>query len=649
MSASHAARALMCTVVGLSLAPFAPAQSLIASGHGNGLGSPLGLDDVEITPNQQFAVMRENNTLSSFRVYDLTTGALVASGASPSGELMGACLDGIAVTNTRAVVLAENTLILDLTNLANPILLDAPTGFWPRDVEITPDGTIAAVRGGTTTGPTQPGLFLFNLSAGSLLTSAPGNTTPFPNPPLNSWNVDAVAVSNQHAVFLSRSPTSASRTRVTIFTLHPTLGTVPLLTFQTTDATDLSGAPHDVSMSPDGLHAAVRAELSVAVFDLSNHDVPAMAFAKRLFENPGPFQDSAMDSVEITNDRIVTLSKVTNPTLAPGTQVDFFDMSGTQRFDRFPGDPHDLVITPDGTKVVAHSSEGVSLYDVTSLGAGPALPRLDFEAAPSAGTFYFGGLDSVATTNRVAITLEQSDTLTDTIVHFWLIAAGGLELVATRTLVDSRPIDLALTADLAKVAVAGNAGVAIFHVETGQQVFDHHEVPENPFYQWCDGVVASANKIAAIGQNGPQEGWFVLADATPISTSYCTSAPNSSGLAARIRALGDASVTNNNLKLFAEGAPALTRGRFQYGTGQQQVPFGNGTLCVGGSAIVLPRVVTTNIAGAGFLPVNYFNQSVPAFVIQPSSTWHFQFTFLDPAGGGSGFDSSDALTITFAP
>ncbi len=646
MSAQHIVRALLCTVIGLSLDPFASAQSLIAAGNGSGLNSPLALDDAEITPNQQYVVMRENNNTQAFRVHELATGTLVASGSNGAGHLMGACLDGVAVTDTRAVVLAVNTLILDLTNLSNPILQDVPTGTWPRDVAITPDGTIAAVRGGTTVGP-ENGLFLFDLATGAQLAAAPGNTTTFPNPPQYSFNVDAVVASNRHAVFLSRSPSSATRTRVTIFTLHPTGGGLPAKTFETTSETDLSGAPHDVALSPDGLHAAVRAEVSVAVFDLTSNDSPTMAFAKRLFGSPGPFEDTAMDSIEVTNTRVATLSKITNPALPSGAQIDFFDMAGTQRFDRVPGDPHDLVFTPDGTRVTAHTSEGVALYDVSDLGAAPQLANLDFESAPSTGTWYFGGLDSVAATDRVAITLEQTLDL-DTSVHFWRIS-DALEWIATRTIENSRPTDLALTADQAKVAVAGNASVTIFHVDTGQQVFDHHEVGPNPFYQWCDGVVASANKVAAVGQHNSQAGWFTLADATPFFTSYCTSTVNSSGRAATIRALGDAAVSHNNLKLFVEGAPALTRGHFRYGTAQQQAPFGDSFSCVGGSVFVLRRVVTTNIANAGFLPLNYAAQTVPAFVIQPGSTWHFQFTFRDLAAGGTGFSSSDAMTITFAP
>jgi hypothetical protein len=35
--------------------------------------------------------------------------------------------------------------------------------------------------------------------------------------------------------------------------------------------------------------------------------------------------------------------------------------------------------------------------------------------------------------------------------------------------------------------------------------------------------------------------------------------------------------------------------------------------------------------------------------IEPGSTWNFQLWYRDPAGGGSGFNLSDALSAPFTP
>lgn len=624
------------------------AQTLIAQSTGGPSASPLGLDDVEITPDQRYAVIRENNAGVQFRVHDLATGALVSNGIS--GSLIGECLDAVAVTNTRAVVLGgRSAYVLDLTQVPTVIRAEIPAGSNPRDVAITPDGTMAAVRGGNPLPGIPNGLFVIDLASGAVLASAPGTTNTYFGSTGTSWNLDAVAVSDQHAVFLSTPSASASaRTRVTIFTLRPSGGGPPVKSYETSGPIDLFGAPHDVAMSPDGLHVAVRSELNVAVFDLSNADVPVMAFGNRLYGSPGPFEDTAMDSIEVTNTRVVTISRVTNPLLPQGAQIDVFDMSGVQRYHRMAGSPHDLAITPDGRRAIVRTSEGVTLLPIENLGAGPALTPLDHAPAPSAGNWYEGGLDSIEASNDNVVTLAQSPGLSGTIVHFWHIADDRLDFIAQRTIANSRPVDLAMTSDGAKVAVAGNSGVAYFHVETGMQTFDTHVVGPTPYYQWCDGVAVSDDKVAAVGQWGPQNGWFAFVDTTPYSTQYCTSTPNSSGQAATIRALGNESVAANNLKLFVEGAPVGARGRFVYGSGQQQVPFGDGFQCVGGSLFGL-RLLDANLAGAAGLAVNYGAQTIPAGIIQPGSNWNFQFIFFDPKATGFGLNSSDALSITFAP
>jgi hypothetical protein len=173
------------------LAAFAPglsAQSLMHSE--NGL---LAIDDVAITPDQHYAVVRQNRYDQFARVYDLTTGALAASPpANINDGLLGECLDAVAVTNTRAIVLGNVAQILDLTNLASPVLSATRVGFRPRDVAITPDGTIAAVRGGATATGMVGGSYLFDLATGAQIGFHAGEPTPYGSGGNFSFDVDDV-------------------------------------------------------------------------------------------------------------------------------------------------------------------------------------------------------------------------------------------------------------------------------------------------------------------------------------------------------------------------------------------------------------------------------------------------------------------------
>ena len=139
---------------------------------------------------------------------------------------------------------------------------------------------------------------------------------------------------------------------------------------------------------------------------------------------------------------------------------------------------------------------------------------------------------------------------------------------------------------------------------------------------------------------------LVLNDGTSLGTRYCTSSPNSTGEAARIVAIGSTSIAANDLGLVAEPVPNQT-GLFFYGPDQIQVPFGNGTRCVGGMVGRLEVV----IASGCVLSYTLDNTLAPHPLteITPGSTWNFQAWFRDPMAGGASFDLSDALEITFQP
>jgi len=133
-----------------------------------------------------------------------------------------------------------------------------------------------------------------------------------------------------------------------------------------------------------------------------------------------------------------------------------------------------------------------------------------------------------------------------------------------------------------------------------------------------------------------------------VGTSYCMSTQNSSGASALISGSGGASVAANSLVLSAEPVPASVFGIFFYGPNQTLAAFGDGFRCVGGS---LQRFPAENSGPGGLLThaVDYAGVTNPANLITPGSTWNFQGWFRDVAAGGTGFNLSDGLQITFLP
>jgi hypothetical protein len=543
--------------------------------------------------------------------------------------------------------------ILDLTLPGTPLIAQMSVGFWPNDLAITPDGTIVVVRGGNTSGQLIGGTYLFELATGAQIGFRAGpaprydydGTVPY------SYDTDSVAVTDRHAVSLSLGPTSpaAATTRVTIWDLHPGAG-APIVIAETgiPGLEDLDGAPHDVAITPDGLHVVVRSELGLAIWQLAGGTATRIV-SGGLTSDPGPFLDTALDSVEVTDDFAVTLANVTDPLApAPTTQIEVVTWSGQRWSDRIPGRPHDLAVTADGTRALVRTGAGVALYRLSTLLPSGVLTPADWFDAPSATSGYQSGLDSVAVSDDFAVTLTQEPNLADMRAWFWSIARGQLEPISTVLIPNSRPTDVAISPDLRRAVVTGNSTISTFHLGTGGETFEQRLASANAYYQWCDGAAASLDRAVGIGQSSPGTGWRTVLNTAPISTRYCTANANSSGRSASILALGDASVSHDSLKLCVDGAPRRVHGRFVYGPTQVQVPFGDGVQCVGGVVYGL-RFFDTNVAGSGFQAVNYGSQQNPGGIVLPGSTWNFQFVFSDPVSQGFGVNSSDALSITFAP
>jgi hypothetical protein len=132
----------------------------------------------------------------------------------------------------------------------------------------------------------------------------------------------------------------------------------------------------------------------------------------------------------------------------------------------------------------------------------------------------------------------------------------------------------------------------------------------------------------------------------PAPTIYCQTSPNSAGPGAVISSLGSTSISQNELILQCDLLTQNQFAIFYYGPNQIQQPFGDGFRCVGGSVLRLPPQPTGN----GTITHALDQTNLPGGGgIEPAEVVNFQCWYRDPAAGMSGFNFSDALSVSFCP
>ncbi len=610
----------------------------------------FGVDDFVITPDGRFAVGRENSQLTTMWIHDLVQGGPAVRYEADQSAIGGPVQDAVAVTNERAFLIGSQLVIADLTTPGTSLIAKHDVGVWPRDLALTPNGLLLAVRGGHGAAPGAGGLFVFDAVGGALLASHPGEPSPFFQSQ-HTFDVDSVVASDRWAVmssYLEPSPGQYA-TRVSVWDLAPAAGP-PVVVFETSAANDLEGVPHDLSMAPDGSFVAVRAEFEVGLIDLSG-SVPALAWKRPLFNQPGPFGNSAMDSIEVTNERIATLSRWSNGGF--GAQVDVFDRAGNQFYQILFGDPHDLAITPSGERLVLRTHTQVVLYDILNLPTvGNQLSLLDFALLPASHTSWGAGMDSIVASETHAVACARVDETTTITVYD--IRADQLDPILVHTM-PSRPIDLELSPDTRTVWITGFTHVLAIDLRARAVVFEH--VPTTGGgYPWCDGVAVGAGHAVAFGyrvdpppgsQLPSNSGWVSILDTFRQPAAFCPATINSSGTVTELFATGSARASANDLELWAAGAPPGVFAAFQYGNlAPPPAPFGDGFLCVGGQ-LARFAVVAVNADGIAHQVVD--NQALPVGggLLSPGSTWNFQFIHRDSPAVGAGWNLSQGLAIPF--
>ncbi len=133
----------------------------------------------------------------------------------------------------------------------------------------------------------------------------------------------------------------------------------------------------------------------------------------------------------------------------------------------------------------------------------------------------------------------------------------------------------------------------------------------------------------------------------PSPSNVCISAPNSTGAAAVMGYSGTNDLSNNNFVLNAYGLPANKAGLFFFGQTQTQVPFGNGWRCVASPIHRLPPTVS-NVFGDLTYSLN-LNALPGGLQFHSGEVWFFQAWYRDPAAGGAGSNTTDALRLPWCP
>jgi hypothetical protein len=124
-------------------------------------------------------------------------------------------------------------------------------------------------------------------------------------------------------------------------------------------------------------------------------------------------------------------------------------------------------------------------------------------------------------------------------------------------------------------------------------------------------------------------------------TRYCVAAPNSVGAGALVDAIGSTSFIANQFTILASAAPPK---QFFHGTGQAQIPVGEGFLCIAKNHARLPVVQVNNAGVASYL----LDLSTIGGGVLAGDTRSFQFWYRDSVGT-VGYNFSDAIEVVFCP
>ena len=158
------------------------------------------------------------------------------------------------------------------------------------------------------------------------------------------------------------------------------------------------------------------------------------------------------------------------------------------------------------------------------------------------------------------------------------------------------------------------------------------------FHQACVDVMRTAVENSCLGDwcTGP--------------SSYCTSAPNQTGLPGLIAGSGSTNLSDNAFTLTANQLPPNKSGLFFAGRDAVQIPLGNGLRCVGGSQLFRLPAQSSGPSGVITRTLDFTAApfaSGPGQIL-PGTLWRFQCYYRD-TGFGAGLNLTDGLAVPFCP
>ena len=597
----------------------------------------LGIDDVEITPDGRYAVGRTSAAATQTFIVELETGQLVYSApASLSVAGSGPANDAVAVSNARALTLGARAQLIDLTTASPTLIAEIDCGYRARDLELTPDGRLAVVRGGSRfAGSGASGTFVIDLASGAILLNEPSEP-PGINAELGN---DMVAVTADHGVSLSIDPNSGD-TSVLVVELVPPAGGGPRVVLDTLPMDHLAGRPMDVAASPDGQYATVRSEDEVALLRLDGTNT---RIVRRFSSFPGPtipFLETSFDTVLMTDSVWATIT-LGDPSVAAG-YLNVQDHTGTNWFVLLTGSPRDLTVTPDGETLLVHTGRRIYEFDLGDLPTGGGgLSITNSRPFPATHSGVYAGLDSVVCTNELAAVIAPSGETTR--MRLYDLTAGPAPRLVYSDQIEGWPVDIDLTPDGAYAIVSSTNRYLVVDARTLQPRLEV-DSGQAGWFPWCDGAAVHPDHAAAFGIGTPNAiGWVDTIDLVSREALSCGSLANSTGSVGELFALGSTRVSEDDLELHARRLPPGSAGLFVLGDASQASPLGGGVLCISGNLIRLGLQVAS-ADGTAFELLDIAQLPPVGGGVLPGSTWYAQFVHRDlPQAGGLNFTNASSL------
>jgi len=125
------------------------------------------------------------------------------------------------------------------------------------------------------------------------------------------------------------------------------------------------------------------------------------------------------------------------------------------------------------------------------------------------------------------------------------------------------------------------------------------------------------------------------------ATSTCAANPNSTGSPASLTVSGSCAISDASFTLTAAPVPDQPF-LFFHGPDPAQIPFGDGFLCISGRLVrVLPPGLASGQVATATLDLGALGL--------PPGPRRFQCWYRDPAAGGTGFNTSDAVMVVLTP